>query len=140
MAPELLRGEGTNNSATDIYSFGIILYEVYSRKDPYEGEDPDEVLSLVRKRDVRKRPPVPRNMPTSMESIMHDCLEDEIDKRPNCEELDVRVHRVAIEPSATDVNKTTLDDIFPRHVAEALRAGRTVEPGKHATISLQFRS
>ena len=32
MAPELLRGERPNNASTDVYSFGIILYEAYSRK------------------------------------------------------------------------------------------------------------
>jgi serine/threonine protein kinase/ABC-type phosphate/phosphonate transport system substrate-binding protein len=32
MAPELLRGESQNNASSDVYSFGIILYEVYSRK------------------------------------------------------------------------------------------------------------
>jgi serine/threonine protein kinase len=28
MAPELLRGESSNTAATDVYSFGVILYEV----------------------------------------------------------------------------------------------------------------
>jgi serine/threonine protein kinase len=28
MAPELLRGESSNTTASDVYSFGIILYEV----------------------------------------------------------------------------------------------------------------
>ena len=57
MAPELLRRESANTAATDAYSFGIILYEVYSRRDPYEDEDPLEVLCLIADRAVRKRHP-----------------------------------------------------------------------------------
>ena len=39
MAPELLRGGSLNTAASDVYAFGVVLYEIYSRKDPYEGED-----------------------------------------------------------------------------------------------------
>lgn len=34
MAPELLRRESPNTAASDVYSFGIILYEVYSALIP----------------------------------------------------------------------------------------------------------
>jgi len=36
MAPELLLQKTGNTAASDVYAFGIILYEVFSRKDPYE--------------------------------------------------------------------------------------------------------
>jgi len=36
-----------NTTASDVYAFGIVLFEVYSREDPYLGEDPEEVLRQV---------------------------------------------------------------------------------------------
>lgn len=81
MAPELLRQESTNTAATDVFSFGVILFEVYSRRDPYEDENAKEVLRLVADKSVRKRPPAPKSMPDNIKSLMTDCLEDDPEKR-----------------------------------------------------------
>ena len=70
MGPELLRGETTNTMASDVYSFGIILYEVYSRRDPYEGENATEVLRLVADRTVNKRPPIPKSCPPQVQCLI----------------------------------------------------------------------
>ena len=143
MAPELLRQETINSSASDVYSFGIILYELYSRKDPYEGEDPMEVLSLVADPSVAKRPPVPTNCPTAVKSMMNDCLVDDFANRPSFEELDNRLKRVEainVDPEGRTQRKTTISlfDIFPRHVAEALRDGRKVEPEHREVVTIFF--
>lgn len=49
MAPELLRKSTTTSDhlemqCADVYSFGIIMYEVLSRKEPFE--DDKEFLTL----------------------------------------------------------------------------------------------
>lgn len=36
MAPEAIRGE-TPTTASDVYSFAIVMYEIFSEKTPYEG-------------------------------------------------------------------------------------------------------
>lgn len=46
-APEVLRGDTKNTAESDVYSFGIILYELYSRKNPYDGEQFEDVLKGV---------------------------------------------------------------------------------------------
>ena len=144
MAPEILREESSNTTASDVYSFGIILYEVYSRSDPFEGENVKEVLRLVADKSVRKRPSVPKNMPTQVQSLMADCLQEEPDKRPNCEELDVRLKRIdalSVAPTTQSPSKATsisLFDIFPRHIAEALRDGRPVEPEHRDLVTIFF--
>jgi len=71
---------------------------------------------------------------------MADCLEDDPDKRPNFEELDTRLKRIDAETSQ-DTTKTStvpLFDIFPRHVAQALKEGRKVEPEHHDAVTIVF--
>jgi class 3 adenylate cyclase len=153
MAPECLRGESENTSASDVYSFGIILYEVYSRKDPYVGEDYHEVIKLVIDPKVNKRPPAPENCPPQVQGLMSDCLVSIPHNRPTFEELDQRLRRMdvtTIEPgdlhlshqskksSILERTDQLLFDVFPQHIAEALRDGRKVEPEHREIVTIFF--
>ena len=96
MAPELLRNESPQTAASDVYSFGIVLIEVYSRKDPYEGEDPSTVLKEVADKAIRKRPKIGGNCPSQIQSMITDCLVDDAGSRPNFEEIDTRLKRIDV--------------------------------------------
>ena len=91
MAPELLRRKSINTAESDIYSFGIVVYEIYSRKVPYEGEDHDKVISLICDPEVNKRPPVPQSCPPKMAKLMKDCLDANPSLRPSAEQLDLNL-------------------------------------------------
>lgn len=116
----------------------MVLYEVYARRDPYEGEDPDVVLKDIADTERNYRPPVPKDCPPQLAGIMTDCFSALPDDRPSFEELDKRLRRVDVEmaqPKAEPRSsifsvqrRISLHDIFPAHVADALRAGRQVEP------------
>src|SRR6266498_3473462 len=45
MAPEILRGQNSTK-ASDIYSFGIIMYEVISGLPPYHDVSHDKILAI----------------------------------------------------------------------------------------------
>jgi guanylate cyclase len=150
MAPELLRGESLNTTASDVYSFGIILFEVYSRRDPYEGEYYEEVLRLVADPNVNKRPPVPPSCPPEIASLMNACLASCAVMRPTFEQLDIRLKTLElanVEPGETRFSMQAkkaqqtdilLHEVFPRHIVEALRNGRKVEPELRETVTIFF--
>jgi serine/threonine protein kinase len=154
MAPELLRQETSNTAASDVYAFGIILYEVFSRKDPYEGEELATVIRQVADPALHKRPPVPNNCPPVIISLMSDCLVENPEARPTFEELDKRMLRVDVKDAAefstpnkrasrmgTSSNRATtvsLFDIFPKHIAEALRDGKKVEAEHRDVVTIFF--
>ena len=154
MSPELLRGESNNTDASDVYSFGIILYELYSRQNPYDGEKYDDVINGVKDRSINKRPPIPSDCPSQIQSLMHDCLVGDAEKRPSFAEIDERLKRLDAEligPSdplhtlqkkkernASCRTNRLLFDVFPRHIAEALRDGKKVEPTSRDMVTIFF--
>lgn len=150
MAPELLRGLTTNTAASDVYSFGIILYEVYSRKLPYDGEDFTEVMEKVSDPKVNKRPGVPPGCPTQIEALMTQCQEREPEKRPSFDDIDTRLRKMdaaKVEPSAmrSSFGKKSgtqkdalLEEVFPPHIAKALREGKKVEPEARDMVTIVF--
>lgn len=152
MAPELLRGESTNTAESDVYSFGIILYELYSSKDPYEGEDPSTILDEVVDERVNKRPPVPAGCPNKIAEIMKECVDGHPEKRPTFEEIDLRIKRLDsenVEPGEVifghqlqkrraERNEELIHQVFPKHIAKALLEGRKVEADRVDIATMFF--
>jgi guanylate cyclase len=154
MAPELLRGESRNTAATNVYSFGIILYEIYSRWIPYDGEDTADILQLISDPTINKRPGIPPSMPKEVVTMMSECLSSNPKSRPTFEEMDSRLKAFTVgcvEPGhisysrqstktlgATSLDVNLLLETFPKHVAEALSCGQKVEPEHFDCVTIYF--
>jgi len=150
MAPELLRNESDNTLASDVYSFGIILFEAYTRKMPYDGEDFNDVIKFVADKRVQKRPPLPKSAPPQIASMMTECFADDPNERPTFDELDMRLQRLNFESAdVTDTlcshrnlgqsgTSSSLYNNFPKKVLDAIRDGRKVEPESRECVSIFF--
>jgi serine/threonine protein kinase/Tfp pilus assembly protein PilF len=80
MSPEQARGEETNEKS-DIYSLGIIMYEMFTGKRPFKADSKE---GYIRKHLKEKpRPPAEINtmIPVSMASVITKCLEKNQNKR-----------------------------------------------------------
>lgn len=120
----------------------VILYEVYARKDPYHNEKAKDVLRGIMDKEIGKRVKAPDSMPLQIKLLMDDCLQEDPGKRPSFEEIYLRLKRIdadTVTPSGTNVKaQVSLFDIFPRHIAEALRDGRKVEAEHKEMVTIFF--
>ena len=82
MAPEQAAGETHRvDGRTDIWAFGVILYEVLTRGLPFSGESRDELFYAIR--HVDPRPPRQRDgsIPARLERITLTCLAKRMSER-----------------------------------------------------------
>lgn len=149
-APEILRQEVECNTASDVYSFGMVVYEIYARKEPFQGEDIEKVLAEVCDPKTNRRPPVPATMPHIVAAVMHDCLVADPEERPHMGEITSRVGRFSAMDVAgsqrlhgqedEDAHFQSLLEKFPRHIAKAIRDGRSIPQEKHECVTVLFCS
>ncbi len=85
-APEAFDGKA--NTGTDIWSFGVILYQLISGSLPFAGAG--SMVELIKKISMDEVPSIRDNMKIHMPSpvldLVHDCLDKESRKRPTAEE------------------------------------------------------
>ena len=84
MAPEILRGQNCTK-ASDIYSFGIIMYEVISGLPPYHDVSHDK--SLAMKICLGFRPRFNIKVPQLIVHLIKRCLDANPLNRPTAKEV-----------------------------------------------------
>lgn len=100
-APEVIRGEKYSERA-DVYSFGIIMWQVLTRREPYAGRNFMGVsLDVLEGR----RPQIPHDVPTEFKKMMKRCWHASPEKRPSMEEV------VAFLDSLHDGNSSSLQSV-----------------------------
>ncbi|DBA66841.1 TPA: hypothetical protein ACH3X2_001975 [Trebouxia sp. C0005] len=153
-APELLK-HGPHTMATDVYAFGMLLYEVLFRRDPFAGESTEEVLHALcdKNRKLPKRPslsaPHGRTPPAELVTLMQQCWHQDPEQRPRITEVKdalleyARLHFKSTSPAEAMAMKhmkerALLDQILPPKVSAALREGRPVEPESFDCVTIFF--
>ena len=78
---------------SDVYSFGIAIYEVYSRRYPYDTEDTSTALKQVADATLvpPKRPALPSSCPPRLADMMQECWASSPEHRPTTQALESRL-------------------------------------------------
>ncbi|XP_041951081.1 mitogen-activated protein kinase kinase kinase 7 isoform X1 [Alosa alosa] len=101
MAPEVFEGSNYSEKC-DVFSWGIILWEVITRRKPFDeiGGPAFRIMWAVHN---GTRPPLIKNLPKPIESLMTRCWSKDPSQRPSMEEIvKIMVHLMKYFPRADE--------------------------------------
>src|ERR1039458_3100881 len=81
MSPEQLQAQGTGqeiDGRSDIFSFGLVLYEMLTGKRVFEGSSPASVIAAIMERPA---PSIADVAPPALDRALRKCLEKDPDNR-----------------------------------------------------------
>ncbi len=107
MAPEQIRRSGEATAAADVYSLGVVLFEMLAGRLPFSGSGPTELFEA----HLYARPPslgALRDVPDPLARLVDECLHKEASARPDAPALHRRLTEIADAegaPSADALNR-----------------------------------
>ena len=124
MAPEQL-GEGRVSYASDIYSLGLVLYEMFTGRSPFAGNDSRQVLERLHQSDPPRMSTHVQGLDPQLEEVVLRCLRLEPERRPQSA-IDVAASLPGGDPLAAAL--AAGETPSPEMVARARDAGTLSRP------------
>ncbi|KAM5572055.1 hypothetical protein ABKV19_012230 [Rosa sericea] len=84
MAPEMIK-EKHHTKKVDVYSFGIVLWELLTALTPFDNMTPEQAAFAVSQKNAR--PPLPPTCPAAFSSLINRCWSSRPEKRPHFDEI-----------------------------------------------------
>ena len=80
MSPEQARGKPVDQR-TDIWSFGVVLYQIITRALPFPGETPSDIIASILKSEPRNIAKYVSEIPVGLEAIVKKSLQKNASER-----------------------------------------------------------
>lgn len=159
-APEVLKNSKMlPTKEADIFSFSMLLLEIFSRSDPYstltDQYEPVDILQDVILRDIR--PDYPHGSSPALQKIFDQCWATDPNGRPNFKKLKKLMEKAkpskkgvldclmeALEirtkelDHAIDGMQALLHQILPPSVAHKLQNGESVDAESYESVTIYF--
>ncbi|KAF3674812.1 putative amidohydrolase YtcJ-like [Capsicum annuum] len=107
IAPEIYNDEIFDRSV-DVYSFGVLLYEMMEGCQPFHPKSPEEAARLMCKEDKRPSFKSKSKYPPDLRELIEECWHPDSFIRPTFSEIIVRMNRIVANCSKHGWLKDTL--------------------------------
>ncbi|OHT13302.1 TKL family protein kinase [Tritrichomonas foetus] len=102
IAPEVLNSQKYNQKA-DVYSYGIILWEMFTGDIPFNGLNRVEIALAVINQKIR--PKIPLNCPKNLARLIKACWDEDPTKRPEFKRIINALESCTITFPGTDISR-----------------------------------
>lgn len=101
IAPEQAKGEYTDEKA-DIYSLGVVLYEMLAGSVPFEADSAVSVALMQLQADAKKLTDINPDIPLGLEQVcIHAMQKDPMDRYQTATEMLLDIEEIIKDPKAT---------------------------------------
>ena len=109
MSPEQLQAQATGkeiDGRSDIFSFGLVLYEMLTGKRAFEGSSPASVIAAIMEREA---PSISDVAPASLDRVLKRCLAKKPEERwQSAHDVELALELATIANAATATQRTSV--------------------------------
>ncbi|MEO8277782.1 MAG: protein kinase [Thermoanaerobaculia bacterium] len=125
MAPEQIQGKEVDHRA-DIFSLGVVFYEMLTRKKPFQGENLTAVTHKIVYEPFTPAEDLIKDLPAGLSAIMSRCLEKDPNRRyPRAAEIAAELRRAGSRRSDPVIEEDPDDDTSATQEVAEETADRT---------------
>ncbi len=112
MSPEQAQGEGTS-SPTDVFSFGVLLYEMLSGAKPFQGSSNLARLAAMLKTEAIPLGQRVTGLPPGLELLVAACLQKNAAHRPTMSKVLAQLRDISIQTRTSTFKVSPLPKAVP---------------------------
>lgn len=137
MSPEQARGKDTD-ARTDVWSLGIVMFEILTRRCPFEGDGPMDIVSSILKDPTPSLRLAEPDLPRQLERIIDKTLRKDRDQRyQHIKDLHIDLDDLREELKFEEKQGKTVEMTRPTAAAKTIEASSA--PATRNTSTIIFR-